>query len=94
MNQVVASLEARALVGRVPHPFHGRILQTSLTERGRSLLAAAHERVRATATDHARPTRRSRHQAGARVALVGASSFQVTDRLLAACLVSACPPPR
>jgi DNA-binding MarR family transcriptional regulator len=47
MNQLVASLEARALVGRAAHPFHGRILQTSLTERGRSLLAAAHERVRA-----------------------------------------------
>ena len=47
MNQLVASLETRALVGRAAHPFHGRILQTSLTERGRSLLAAAHERVRA-----------------------------------------------
>lgn len=47
MNQIVASLQARALVGRVAHPFHGRILETSLTDRGRSLLAAAHQRVRA-----------------------------------------------
>jgi DNA-binding MarR family transcriptional regulator len=43
----VASLETRALVGRARHPLQGRILQTSLTERGRSLLAAAHQRVRA-----------------------------------------------
>lgn len=47
INQLVASLETRALVGRTAHPFHGRILQTSITQRGRSLLAAAHERVRA-----------------------------------------------
>jgi DNA-binding MarR family transcriptional regulator len=47
MNQIVASLQARALVERAAHPFHGRILQTSLTDRGRSLLAAAHEQVRA-----------------------------------------------
>jgi DNA-binding MarR family transcriptional regulator len=47
INQLVASLQARGLVGRTAHPFHGRILQTSLTQRGRSLLAAAHQRVRA-----------------------------------------------
>jgi DNA-binding MarR family transcriptional regulator len=47
MNQIVASLQARALVGRAAHPHHGRILQTSLTEHGRSLVAAAHERVQA-----------------------------------------------
>jgi DNA-binding MarR family transcriptional regulator len=47
INQLVASLQARGLVGRARHPLHGRILQTSLTQRGRSLLAAAHQRVRA-----------------------------------------------
>jgi DNA-binding MarR family transcriptional regulator len=47
INQLVASLQARALVGRAAHPFHGRILQTSLTDHGRSLLAEAHQRVRA-----------------------------------------------
>src|SRR6266487_1975169 len=35
MNQIVASLQARALVGRAAHPHHGRILQTSLTEHER-----------------------------------------------------------
>jgi DNA-binding MarR family transcriptional regulator len=47
MNQLVAGLETRALIERTAHPFHGRILQTSLTNRGRSLLAEAHQRVRA-----------------------------------------------
>jgi DNA-binding MarR family transcriptional regulator len=47
INQLVASLQARGLVGRAPHPFHGRILQTSLTDHGRALLATAHQRVRA-----------------------------------------------
>jgi DNA-binding MarR family transcriptional regulator len=47
MNQLVAGLQARALVERTSHPSHGRILQTTLTEAGRALIAAAHERVEA-----------------------------------------------
>lgn len=47
MNQIVAGLETRALVRRDAHPVHGRIRQTSLTEAGHALIAAAHEQVRA-----------------------------------------------
>ncbi|MBF8191903.1 MarR family transcriptional regulator [Nonomuraea sp. K274] len=47
MNQLIAGLEARGLVERAPHPSHGRILQTSLTETGRALISRAHEQVRA-----------------------------------------------
>jgi DNA-binding MarR family transcriptional regulator len=45
MNQLVAGLEARGVIRRAAHPSHGRILQTSLTEQGRRLVAQAHERV-------------------------------------------------
>jgi DNA-binding MarR family transcriptional regulator len=47
MNQLVTGLEVRALVRRSPHPTHGRILQTGLTQAGQELITAAHERVRA-----------------------------------------------
>lgn len=47
MNTLVANLETRGLVERRAHPSHGRILQTRLTGRGRSLLNEGHERVRA-----------------------------------------------
>jgi len=45
MNQIVATLEARDLVQRSSHPTHGRIRQVSLTDAGKQLIAAAHERV-------------------------------------------------
>jgi DNA-binding MarR family transcriptional regulator len=45
MNQIVASLETRHIVQRAAHPTHGRILQTSLTQQGRHLVAQAHQRV-------------------------------------------------
>ena len=38
MNAIVVSLEAAGLVARSPHPVHGRIIETSLTEAGRKLL--------------------------------------------------------
>src|SRR6266487_865548 len=41
------ALSSAELARRAAHPHHGRILQTSLTEHGRSLVAAAHERVQA-----------------------------------------------
>lgn len=47
MNTIVANLETRQLVDRSAHPSHGRILETRLTEHGRSLLSQGHERVRA-----------------------------------------------
>ncbi len=50
MNQLVASLEARALIQRAAHPSHGRILQTRLSEHGRMLVTQAHERVGAVET--------------------------------------------
>ncbi len=48
MNVIVGTLEARGLVERDAHPNHGRILTTRLTQRGRSLVDAAHEAVLAT----------------------------------------------
>src|ERR671919_1861954 len=39
MNEVLLTLERRGLVRRRAHPEHGRILQTQLTAKGRSLLA-------------------------------------------------------
>jgi DNA-binding MarR family transcriptional regulator len=39
MSEVVASLERDGLVGRAPHPLHGRVLQTDLTDKGRAVLA-------------------------------------------------------
>jgi DNA-binding MarR family transcriptional regulator len=45
MNQLVASLDARGLIRRAAHPWHRRILQTSLTEQGRLLVAQAHQLV-------------------------------------------------
>lgn len=45
MNQVVAQLERDRLVARRPHPVHGRILQTTLTEAGATTLVAAHRQV-------------------------------------------------
>src|SRR6266511_4359928 len=50
MNQLVASLEARALIQRAAHPSHGRILQTRLSDHGRMLVTQAHERVGAVET--------------------------------------------
>ncbi|HEY3143172.1 MAG TPA: MarR family transcriptional regulator [Acidimicrobiales bacterium] len=38
MNEVLLTLEQRGLVQRRAHPEHGRILQTRLTDKGRSLL--------------------------------------------------------
>jgi DNA-binding MarR family transcriptional regulator len=76
MSQIVASLETRALVGRSAHPFHGRILQISLTGRGRSLLAAAHERVRAIeARMVAGLSEQERHELGR---LLGACAHALT----------------
>lgn len=40
MNQTLRSLEAMRWVTRRPHPVHGRILQASLTQEGRTVLLA------------------------------------------------------
>jgi DNA-binding MarR family transcriptional regulator len=45
MNEVLLTLEQRGLVQRHAHPEHGRILQTRLTSKGRSLLAACDAEV-------------------------------------------------
>lgn len=42
MNVIVAKLESSGFVVRSPHPQHGRVLQTYLTERGRELVSGAH----------------------------------------------------
>ncbi len=47
MNAIVANLEERGLIERDPHESHGRILETHLTRRGRSLVGQAHDRIRA-----------------------------------------------
>lgn len=46
MNEVLLALEQRGLVQRRAHPDHGRILQTRLTAKGRSVLAACDAEVR------------------------------------------------
>ncbi len=45
MNRIVANLETAGLIERAPHPDLGRVLEASLTSRGRRLLAESHQRV-------------------------------------------------
>lgn len=47
MNVILAKLEDGGLVERRPHPEHGRVLRTYLTERGEGRVARAHEIVEA-----------------------------------------------
>lgn len=42
MNAIVAKLEAAGLVARRPHPTHGRVQETLLTEQARQVLFSAH----------------------------------------------------
>ena len=42
MIEILQGLESAGFVVRQRHPAHGRILQTALTERGRSVLTGAH----------------------------------------------------
>jgi DNA-binding MarR family transcriptional regulator len=46
MNGVLATLDRQQLIERRPHPTHGRILQVSLTDKGRQNLEAANPAVR------------------------------------------------
>ena len=41
MQGIVVALERAGLIVRAPHPEHGRVQTTELTERGREILAAA-----------------------------------------------------
>lgn len=45
MNRIVANLEAAGLIVRGAHPDLGRVLEATLTERGRGLLVECHRRV-------------------------------------------------
>jgi DNA-binding MarR family transcriptional regulator len=45
MNQILVRLEAAGLVGRRPHPEHGRVLQAFLTEGGERLRGDCAKRV-------------------------------------------------
>ena len=45
MTRVLAAMTEDGLIERRPHPQHGRVLQTRLTERGESVLARADEAV-------------------------------------------------
>ena len=45
MNQILVNLESAGLIARRRHPEHGRILQTSLTEKGEGSLSTAHRLV-------------------------------------------------
>lgn len=45
MNEIVQGLIASGLVTRQAHPEHGRIVQLSLTDEGRSRLAQAHQAI-------------------------------------------------
>lgn len=42
MQGIVANLERGGLLRREPHPTHGRIRQSELTEKGNEVLAKAH----------------------------------------------------
>ena len=43
MQGVVANMEKRGFLRRVPHPTHGRIRQSELTRKGAELLVKAHK---------------------------------------------------
>ena len=45
MIEIIKNLEAAGFVSRQSHPEHGRIIQTILTENGRSKLATAHKTI-------------------------------------------------
>jgi DNA-binding MarR family transcriptional regulator len=45
MLRIIENLEEAGLVGRTPHPTHGRVRQIELTPRGRRVVEACHERV-------------------------------------------------
>ena len=47
MNVILTNLETAGLVVRRPHPKHGRVLQTYLTEMGEDSVAKAHGLVEA-----------------------------------------------
>jgi len=47
MNVILANLEAAGLVVRRPHPEHGRVLKTYLTEMGEESVTRAHGLVEA-----------------------------------------------
>lgn len=45
MLRIIENLEKAGLVGRTPHPTHGRVLQCELTTRGRKVVVECHELV-------------------------------------------------
>ena len=45
VSVIVANIEKRALVGRLPHAVHGRILHLIITPAGQALLAKCRQRV-------------------------------------------------
>ena len=45
MHQLLGGLEARGLVGRSPHPEHGRIVQVGVTKTGTALLNETHRLI-------------------------------------------------
>jgi DNA-binding MarR family transcriptional regulator len=45
MQGILSTLERSGLLRRTPHPQHGRVLETTLTEQGAILLAQARDRV-------------------------------------------------
>jgi DNA-binding MarR family transcriptional regulator len=45
MQGILATLERARLITRTPHPQHGRVLESTLTEHGATLLEEARSRV-------------------------------------------------
>lgn len=45
MNAILLNLESAGLIVRRPHPEHGRVIETHLAPRGRSILRRAHSAV-------------------------------------------------
>ena len=55
MHQILLGLERAGLVERSAHPEHGRVQQTHLTARGKSLLNQAHDLVTTLETQMTSP---------------------------------------
>ncbi len=50
MIRIVANLEKMGLVLREPHPTHGKVLQATLTAKGKNLVASCHDGTLAVET--------------------------------------------
>ncbi|MBH5335856.1 MarR family transcriptional regulator [Streptomyces pactum] len=69
MNTVLKNLQERGLVERTPHAWHGNVLETRLTERGREVTADAD--VRAVRVERALAAEFTEEERATLIALLG-----------------------